>query len=90
MTTHDEQTNTTTTPTADDDSAARQEYSSPGTEPATAQPRQSAAADPGRLPRPTAPGRPRTAHLTPNRGRRTIASPAPAAAMSAPAYPLAE
>jgi len=46
MTTHDEQTNTTTTPTADDDSAARQEYSSPGTEPATAQPRQSAAAEP--------------------------------------------
>ena len=46
MTTHDEQTNTTTTPTADDDSAARQEYSSPETEPATAQHRQSAAAEP--------------------------------------------
>ena len=46
MTTHDEQTNTTTTPTADDDSAARQEYSSPEAEPATAQPRQSAAAEP--------------------------------------------
>src|SRR6476646_3677971 len=46
MTTHDEQTNTTTTPTAEDDSAARQEYSSAGMEPATAQPRQSAAAEP--------------------------------------------
>jgi len=46
MTTHDEQTNTTTTPTADDDSAARQEYSGPETEPATAQHRQSAAAEP--------------------------------------------
>jgi hypothetical protein len=46
MTTHDEQTNTTTTPTADDDSAARQEYSSPEAEPATAQHRQSAAAEP--------------------------------------------
>ena len=46
MTTHDEQTNTTTTPTADDDSAARQEYSRPETEPATAQHRQSAAAEP--------------------------------------------
>ena len=46
MTTHDEQTNTTTTPTADDDSAARQEYSSPETAPATAQHRQSAAAEP--------------------------------------------
>ena len=46
MTTHDEQTNITTTPTADDDSAARQEYSSPETEPATAQHRQSAAAEP--------------------------------------------
>jgi len=44
MTTHDEQTNTTTTPTADGDSAARQEYSSAGMEPATAQTRQSAAA----------------------------------------------
>jgi len=46
MTTHDEQTNTTTTPTADGDSAARQEYSSAGMEPTTAQPRQSAAAEP--------------------------------------------
>ena len=35
----------TYTPTADDDSAARQDYSSAGTEPATAQPRQSAAAE---------------------------------------------
>ena len=58
MTSHDEQTTTTTTPTADDDSPVRQEYSSAGTEPATARHGQSAAAEPSsttmRTDRPTA------------------------------------